>query len=65
MIMTKHELELVHLRAMQDWMNEEYNTRMMVTQQNISGFSDQLKKEEAALEKYRHAQRAFIEGPKE
>jgi hypothetical protein len=65
LIMTKHELELAYFRAMRDWMNEEHNTRIMVMQENVSGYSEQVKKEEAALKKYREAERAFINGPKE
>jgi len=63
--MTKHELELAYLRAMSEWMTEEHNTRVMVMRQDAYGFSEQLKKEEAARTKYREAQRAFIEGPKD
>lgn len=63
--MTRHELELACFRAMNEWMSEEHNTRMMVMQRNLSGYTEQVKKEEAALQKYRQAQRAFIEGPKE
>lgn len=62
--MPKNEFELELLRAMHEWMNEEHNTRMMVMQRDISRYSDQLEKEEAALKKYRDAQRAFIDSPK-
>jgi len=63
--MTKHELELAYLRAMSELMTEEHNTRMMVMRQDASGFSEQLEKEEAARIKYRKAQQAFIEGPRD
>jgi len=33
---------------MQDWMNEEHNTRMMVLR-NVSGFLEQAEKEEAVF----------------
>ncbi len=55
--MTKNELELAYLRALNEWMTEEYNTRLMVMQQNLSGYSDQVKKEEAAHKKYVSASR--------
>lgn len=58
--MTELELELAYFRAMQDWMREEHNTRMMVIERNSSGFSEQVKKEELALQKYREAQKAWI-----
>ena len=63
--MTRHELELAYPRAMQEWMNEENNTRRMVMQQNASGFSEQVKKEKVAYKKYREAQQAFVNGPKQ
>ncbi len=56
----KEELELAYLRAMNDWMTQVHNTQMMVSQRNITGFTEQSKKEELAFEAYRRAQRAFI-----
>jgi hypothetical protein len=60
----KPELEIAYLRAMHDWMNEEHRTRMLVMQQEASKFAEQVKKEDAARERYRKAQQAFINGPK-
>jgi len=62
---TRHELQMAYFFAMQDWMNEEASTRLMVMQQNDTGFSEQLKKEVAALERYHEAMAAFVNGPKE
>jgi hypothetical protein len=63
--MSRPELELAYLRAMRDWMAEEHKTHMMVMDQNVSGYSEQVKKEEAALRRYREAELAFIHAPKE
>jgi hypothetical protein len=59
--MTNHDLELAYLRSMQEWMHEEHTTRLNVMQRDVTAFPAQLKKEEAALQKYRQAQKTFIE----
>jgi hypothetical protein len=63
--MSRDELELAYLRAMQDLMTEEYNTRMLVRDHNPSGFEQQTAKEEEAFKRYQKAQRAFLNAPKE
>jgi hypothetical protein len=60
--MTENDLELAYLRAMQEWITEEHNTRMIVMQRDATRFPAQVKKEEAALAKYRQAQMEFLEG---
>lgn len=60
----KQELELAYLRAMNEWMAEEHNTKMMAMQPNaVGGFSAQLAKEKAAFERYKAVQAAFVAEP--
>ena len=60
--MTRQDLELAYLRTMQEWMTEEHNTRIIVMQHDVTSYPAQVKKEEAALAKYRQAQVAFLGG---
>jgi hypothetical protein len=50
---------------MEEWMLEVNNTRKMVMEQNAFEFSEQAQTEEAAYKKYKEAQHAFVNGPKQ
>ena len=63
--MSQHELELAYLRALNEYTHEAHNTYKMSMSKDISGFTAQQAKEDAALQRYRAAQRAFINGPEE
>ncbi|MBI4902603.1 MAG: hypothetical protein HY820_03145 [Acidobacteria bacterium] len=60
----KQELELAYLRAMNEWMIEESKTKQLAMEQHPTGkFADQLQVENAAYERYKAAQRAYVKEP--
>lgn len=56
---------MAYLLAMQEWMNEQNNSRMMALKQDATDFSEQLKREEEARKRCHEAMAAFVNGPRE
>jgi hypothetical protein len=61
--MTKDQLRERYLAAMQAYLDEVHKTRMKAMDRDPSGFSEQLRKEEAAEKEYKEAQQAFAAAP--
>ena len=58
--MSSDNLEVAMLQAMTEWVAEQHKTLIKVSARDLQGFSEQVKKEDEALRRYRDAQEAYV-----